>query len=776
MRKSRYNSTQKSVNESYFPKWVTSRLQKLTQQLKKTVSDNDDMIPQPLFKRPAVKSNMSRASVMHDIASNWIGRSSEYDNEENEDIFGASIRCSRATAYQQSQIPGSPAQGEGREIIRDSLRVVNFEHKPANAVIQSWDDLRERARSNKEISSQRELRISFATQLPNASGGTHSDSEVPLHRRSSNRRKSACAKKSSRRSTNFMANLYSLVEEEPPQCKQPSLPSSLSGAGTSPRAPGSNSSSRSPSSPRARRTNVSFNSGNSIPGTPRSRRSGRNRRSSSGNRRRSSGGNRRRSSGGTSQRRSLGRKTPQKANDEENRKGYVRLSELYGPKKGGAHRSSVLLFADKDAAHSPDAWGVKSASDRYEVFMQSSSLGKLYRAEKEIQDADLSDDAKEFFGENFNRNEARFPDWLLKHKNFRRHCPRLFPTMGDLFLEKKHIPYELAMRKALCEQAFLKDSTPAQLKKLIKMWTIEVYPKGSYLCKQGDRADYMFFVVEGELEILVLDNKKNKEFLVNSVCDGALLGELGYENKSIRTASVKAATEVRVALLAHTSYRKLLLQKRRNHVLNLEKWMLRKVSTFQIPYMSRKIESVARILIPKILAPKEMIYEESSPASSLYIVKSGEILGVHNYRNTTTHTWPASSKKWDYDTLDIVSPTLEIVLDTYTEGRIFGLEGVEMHLWAVRQWSTRAANEAAETLHCDIVPLLKLIPKAEHLLKEKWLADLKVMDEKKKRMEDELEQKKIYKEALDLSCAKKYSHRKHGICDPRVQWGGVHDE
>jgi len=64
---------------------------------------------------------------------------------------------------------------------------------------------------------------------------------------------------------------------------------------------------------------------------------------------------------------------------------------------------------------------------------------------------------------------------------------------------------------------------------------------GDPLFREGDKGDKMYVLLEGEMEILLGD------FVLETVGQGALIGEMALIDKSPRTASAVAKTSCRLA-------------------------------------------------------------------------------------------------------------------------------------------------------------------------------------------------------------------------------------
>ena len=78
------------------------------------------------------------------------------------------------------------------------------------------------------------------------------------------------------------------------------------------------------------------------------------------------------------------------------------------------------------------------------------------------------------------------------------------------------------------------------------------FPAGTVIIKEGDEGNHMYVVLEGEL-IISLKNK-----VLASSSRGEIVGEMALINSDIRSATVTAITDCRLALIDQSSFRSLL--------------------------------------------------------------------------------------------------------------------------------------------------------------------------------------------------------------------------
>lgn len=77
---------------------------------------------------------------------------------------------------------------------------------------------------------------------------------------------------------------------------------------------------------------------------------------------------------------------------------------------------------------------------------------------------------------------------------------------------------------------------------------------GDFLMQEGDSADELFLIINGDLEIIKYDDEMKTHFVINALHEGDTIGEMALIDQGKRSASVRAATDSR---LFHISFEKL---------------------------------------------------------------------------------------------------------------------------------------------------------------------------------------------------------------------------
>jgi hypothetical protein len=81
---------------------------------------------------------------------------------------------------------------------------------------------------------------------------------------------------------------------------------------------------------------------------------------------------------------------------------------------------------------------------------------------------------------------------------------------------------------------------------------------GSYLCRQGDRGDELYMVLDGQVEVLKADPTGEK--VVFEAGPGEVVGELAVLTDLPRSATLRAKTDLKILAMRSTSFRDFLRQ------------------------------------------------------------------------------------------------------------------------------------------------------------------------------------------------------------------------
>ena len=84
---------------------------------------------------------------------------------------------------------------------------------------------------------------------------------------------------------------------------------------------------------------------------------------------------------------------------------------------------------------------------------------------------------------------------------------------------------------------------------------VHEYEVGSYVCKEGGYGGYMFFIIEGEVEIIKqFDNQKH---VIAVLSEGMSVGEMSLIDSRPRSATVRASTALKLIVLKREDFLRL---------------------------------------------------------------------------------------------------------------------------------------------------------------------------------------------------------------------------
>lgn len=90
--------------------------------------------------------------------------------------------------------------------------------------------------------------------------------------------------------------------------------------------------------------------------------------------------------------------------------------------------------------------------------------------------------------------------------------------------------------------------------------TLREFPKGALIIDQGERSQYMAFIVEGEVSI-VKESSDELEVVLVTLRAGTHFGEMAFIDNQPRSASVYAGTDVTLLCLSVDHFERILEQR-----------------------------------------------------------------------------------------------------------------------------------------------------------------------------------------------------------------------
>ncbi len=111
--------------------------------------------------------------------------------------------------------------------------------------------------------------------------------------------------------------------------------------------------------------------------------------------------------------------------------------------------------------------------------------------------------------------------------------------------------------RLLSEVPGLRDASEASLMNLAGRFRVKVHPAGSEICKEGEPADRLFILGDGEVEVIKRD-LRGRPYVVATLTPGSLFGHVGVLTLNERTATVRARRECVAAEMSAVALRDLL--------------------------------------------------------------------------------------------------------------------------------------------------------------------------------------------------------------------------
>jgi len=187
--------------------------------------------------------------------------------------------------------------------------------------------------------------------------------------------------------------------------------------------------------------------------------------------------------------------------------------------------------------------------------------------------------------------------------------------------------------------------------------------EGDVLCRAGDYADCLYIVYQGELDILVNQEKKGV------IATGQTAGRGALDKGTERTATLRANQETYMILLFRNDYQEvtgnlaeLSYSKQMIHEFIMEHPFFRYFSEV------KNLQLVSAIKCSKFYK-NEVVYTIGKPADMFYILLNGSVVMEMPVPKEKVNRWPISLKEWKETKLTIIySVTLNI-----QPGEIFGV-------------------------------------------------------------------------------------------------------
>lgn len=112
------------------------------------------------------------------------------------------------------------------------------------------------------------------------------------------------------------------------------------------------------------------------------------------------------------------------------------------------------------------------------------------------------------------------------------------------------------VKNILRETSFFEDFSDEELDFIKQYLNLRYFPEKTVLFKEGDIGDYLFFIVEGSVEVRI-DSKKTKQFVIAAFSHGACVGEMSIIDDFPRSATIIATEATELLLLTKFRFQKI---------------------------------------------------------------------------------------------------------------------------------------------------------------------------------------------------------------------------
>ena len=187
------------------------------------------------------------------------------------------------------------------------------------------------------------------------------------------------------------------------------------------------------------------------------------------------------------------------------------------------------------------------------------------------------------------------------------------------------------------------------LDQLLPDWKIKLFLPEDKIIRQGDRAESLFFLAQGECDVLVSDEMNTDKYTA-TLKPSSYFGEVALIKNCTRTASVYSKNYTTCAELKKEIFEKLLkrfqflkdsMEHRIYHSYN-DKWKkFKKRCIRNIDYMSygisdRIIEEITYMFDLVSIKQGDFLFKAGQPCRDIHIISRGEInIYVHNNTKET---------------------------------------------------------------------------------------------------------------------------------------------
>lgn len=242
--------------------------------------------------------------------------------------------------------------------------------------------------------------------------------------------------------------------------------------------------------------------------------------------------------------------------------------------------------------------------------------------------------------------DCLYPDWLESRKDFkelRNRYERL--SSLDVFQICKKLgalrcDFErMAVVKFLEDCPFFASMKGPQLMELSDRMTSVSFSAGETLMQVNDAADCLYLLLQGSVGVY-----NSHSSLVDEVTRGNVIGESAIQNKTRRTATVKAHEATQTLKLTYEDFDAMAFRLKLRDFYDVANF-LSSIAYFSDWSLS-KLYRLASVSLIKQYQKGQVVFTKGEFARDLYIVKQGEIHMDVELDLEQVNQWPTANHQW----------------------------------------------------------------------------------------------------------------------------------
>ena len=110
------------------------------------------------------------------------------------------------------------------------------------------------------------------------------------------------------------------------------------------------------------------------------------------------------------------------------------------------------------------------------------------------------------------------------------------------------------MKESLKNLLFFSYLSPEQMDKVMTYIETLELSSGEVLFEEGDKSDYVCFIISGSLEVVKMTTWQNFTTVIATLYEGSCIGEMSLIDHSPRSATIRADENTRLAILTQRAF------------------------------------------------------------------------------------------------------------------------------------------------------------------------------------------------------------------------------